>query len=263
MPDQPVPVPGRILAAGDWHGNTRWAERVIWKAETLLADEEHRIVLHLGDFGVWPGCQDYLFKVSAALEQADAVLYFVDGNHEDHDQLDELSDAGFMPPPLWLTRDGRIRWLPRGYRWTWHGRRWLALGGGVSLDRVSRIEGAGWWPQEEITDEQEAGVIAAGPADVMVTHDCPAGIRHVFPQPPSWWDLRDLARSDAHRDRLQRVVGKVQPSHLMHGHLHIAYQRTCDFGYGPVQVTGLDADGKELNYAVLDTRTMEWEAPGA
>lgn len=51
----------------------------------------------------------------------------------------------------------------------------------------------------------------------------------------------------------------VQPSRIMHGHLHRAYQRSCDFGYGPVQVTGLDADGRLRNFAVLDIADMRWE----
>ncbi len=44
----------------------------------------------------------------------------------------------------------------------------------------------------------------------------------------------------------------------MHGHLHRAYQRTCDFGSRPVQVTGLGADGSMRNFAVLDVTGMEW-----
>lgn len=72
----------RIIVAGDWHGNTAWARKVIRRAKTLLADEEPRIILHLGDFGVWPGGQSYLAGVSDALKSADAVLWFVDGNHE-------------------------------------------------------------------------------------------------------------------------------------------------------------------------------------
>jgi hypothetical protein len=45
----------------------------------------------------------------------------------------------------------------------------------------------------------------------------------------------------------------------MHGHLHRAYQRTCDFGYGPVQVTGLAADGSLRNFAVLDVASITWQ----
>jgi hypothetical protein len=44
----------------------------------------------------------------------------------------------------------------------------------------------------------------------------------------------------------------------MHGHLHRAYQRSCDFGYGPVEVTGLAGDGVLRNFAVLDTELMTW-----
>ena len=52
----------------------------------------------------------------------------------------------------------------------------------------------------------------------------------------------------------------VRPAHIIHGHLHKGYTRRADFGYGPVQVTGLAADGSQLNYAVLNVRDMEWEA---
>lgn len=43
---------------------------------------------------------------------------------------------------------------------------------------------------------------------------------------------------------------------------HMAYQRVCDFGWGPVEVTGLDRDGgRGPNWAVLDTKSMTWEVP--
>jgi len=272
------PDPGRIIIAGDWHGNTKWALHVIWMAKEVLADEDPRVILHLGDFGIWPGPagREYRDQVTMALEQADADLLFVDGNHEDftrlaaeeHSQLSAELESGPPPPgpvPVGSGLRGlkaRVSWLPRGYRWSWHGRTWLALGGGVSVDRAIRTEGENWWPQEEITSEQAACVIADGAADVMVTHDCPSGVRHSFPPPPSFWDARDLARSDAHRERLQQIVDAVRPSHLMHGHLHRSYQRMCDFGYGPVEVTGLDCDeGDGANWAVLDVRTMKWETP--
>jgi hypothetical protein len=48
----------------------------------------------------------------------------------------------------------------------------------------------------------------------------------------------------------------------MHGHLHRAYQRDCAFGYGPVEVTGLAADGRLRNFAVLDVAAMRWEHRG-
>lgn len=251
-------APGRILVAGDWHGNRYWALHVVQRVPQLLADERRRLILHLGDFGIWPDedGRHYLTAVSAALGQFGAELWFIDGNHEDFSQLAQMADRAL--PDGRVPVQPHIYHLPRGHRWGWHGRSWLACGGGVSLDRAVRRHGHDWWPQEEITDEQEAAIIADGQADVMVCHDCPATVTHSFPPPPPDWSRADLARNDAHRARLQRIVDAVRPAHLAHGHLHRAYQRTCDFGHGAVQVTGLGADGSKRNFAVLDVTSMEW-----
>src|SRR5689334_6930184 len=119
-------VPSRILVAGDWHGNRYWALNVIHRVPQLLAGEQLRLILQLGDFGIWPGDEGrrYLGAVSTALSQVGAELWFVDGNHEDFTQLAELAASATV-------QDGRIRvrnniyHLPRGHRWAWHGRGWL------------------------------------------------------------------------------------------------------------------------------------------
>lgn len=241
--------PHRIVVAGDWHGNAGHAVHAVAKAAHLLKPAtEPGLIIQLGDFGLWPGTAGAWFinQVMMVCAKANMRVWFIDGNHEDFTQLEKF-------------RDGQvIKWLPRGTRWCWHGRRWLALGGAVSPDKAIRVEGESWWPEEEITGQQAANVIAGGPADVMVTHDCPSKVTHTFPIPPSWWDEKDLARSDAHRERLQGVVDAVQPEYVMHGHLHRAYERTTDFGYGPVRVTGLDMDGTPGNLGVLDVESMTW-----
>jgi hypothetical protein len=83
-------------------------------------------------------------------------------------------------------------------------------------------------------------------------------VEHRFPRPLAGWAPEDQSRAQAHRERLQRITDAVTPTHLTHGHLHRAYQRSCDFGYGDVQVTGLAADGVLRNFAVLDTEHMSW-----
>jgi hypothetical protein len=93
----------------------------------------------------------------------------------------------------------------------------------------------------------------------MVTHECPAGIDHAFPPAPPEWSPADLRRSDAHRGLLREVVLAVRPRWLMHGHLHLSYQRQVDLGRGPIEVTGLDCDGAESgNWAILDITSMRW-----
>lgn len=253
-------APRHIVVAGDWHSNEAWALSVIRRVPSLLAAEPRRLIVQLGDFGIWPDAAGhaYLSRVSAALAEVSAELWFIDGNHEDFPQLERLARDGGRTPDGREEIRPRLFHLPRGHRWAWHGRRWLACGGGASLDRAIRTEGVDWWPEEEITDGQEAAVRAGGHAEVLISHDCPSGVAHTFGRAPSSWDPADLARGDAHRRRLQRIVDAVQPGYLMHGHLHRAYQRMADFGYGPVQVTGLDADNRLRNFAVLDVETMAW-----
>ena len=249
-------APRRVVVAGDWHGQTGCALDIIRRVPELLSGEPARIIVQLGDFGVWPGHGggEYLRRLDRALKHVDAAVCFIDGNHEHHPRLEQLPRVAGMGQ---LT--DRIWHLPRGHRWVWHGRTWLALGGAVSLDRVGRTEGRDWWPQETITPGQAHHAIHDGPAEVMITHDCPASVRHSFPPPPTWWAVEDLQRNQEHRELLQSVVDAVRPEYLMHGHLHMAYDREIAMEHGPVRVTGLAADGDRGNAAVLDVETMEWE----
>jgi hypothetical protein len=243
--------PRRVIVAGDWHANTRHAVRVIGAAGRILYGEPEPLIIHLGDFGVWPGRDDYLAGVRQACGRQGVKAWFVDGNHEWHPRLSELLDGD------------PVRWLPRGTRWNWHGRAWLALGGAASVDRALKEPVGRWWPEEEITGRQAADAVAGGPAHVMVTHDAPAGVPYSLPPPPPAWDLADLARSGRHRERLQGVVDQVRPGWLAHGHLHLASQRLTEFGYGSCEVTGLDRDGgRGPNWAVLDVKTMTWGETG-
>lgn len=250
--------PDRVIVAGDWHGSW-WALGVIRQAARLPPP---RYLLQLGDFGFRVPSAGLSVIASAAVKAA-VTIWVVDGNHEDHPGLAAAaaktagtSDAG-GPVPL----AHGVYHLPRGFRWRWHGRTWLAAGGAVSVDRAARTEGTDWWPQEQMTEEQAALIAAGGPADVLACHDRPAGVPYTYPPAPGWWDTADLARSLVHCERLQRLVDQVRPRHVMHGHLHDYYRLEPVMGHGPVEVTCLDRDGRAGNWQVLDVRSMEWE-PG-
>jgi hypothetical protein len=259
--------PRTVVVAGDWHGNTRWATDMVDTLDELLPDEPRRLVLHAGDFGVWPCGENYLRQLTYALEDVGAELWFVDGNHEWFPRLRQRSiahggDGGLTGRDQVPVTD-RISWLPRGFRWEWHGRSWLALGGAVSVDRADRDEGVSWWADETITQEQAQWVAEGGPAEVMLCHDAPASVPLRLPPPGRSWASRDLARGDRHRERLQDVVDVVRPTHLIHGHYHVGHQQTVPMAHGPVEVTGLDRDGAlDGNHRVLDVRDMRWLTGG-
>lgn len=227
--------PSRIALAGDWHGNTLAALAAIERA----ARERAAGVLHLGDFGIWPGLagRRFLDGIEDALRRHGMWLAFVDGNHEDFVQLEAIP---VQPSGTRWVRPG-IRHLPRGFRWQWHGKTWLALGGATSLDRLRRRELVDWWPQEAITWPQAERAIAGGQVDFMVTHDAPARA-DVPGLDPSLWDVGELLVAERHRELLQRIVDAVGPSQLWHGHMHVRYSTTVTTPAGPCRVDGLDCD---------------------
>lgn len=263
--------PEKVLVAGDWHGNTRWALNVIWESKELLDSEDEKIILQCGDFGVWSGeaGDAYLQQLDFALGQAGACLLFIDGNHEDHDRIASWRERGYpqlatASPLVNGVRLGRIQHLPRGHRWQWHGRTWLACGGASSPDRAWRerrqaVTGVQlWWPQECITPADEDR--CAGPAEVLLSHDRPARAGLSLPPWPREWDDADRARSDASREAVQRICERTGVRHVIHGHYHLPFSSGVhDLGYDRVQVSQLGMDGTADNYRILNVREMRWE----
>lgn len=272
--------PNRVVLAGDWHGNTGWACHVVEQAAKLLADEEQKVILHAGDFGVWPGQagRSYLDEVARVLWLHRIKLLFADGNHEWHPELIALREeelrkgndglvsidrednttqsfTGLVPLDREDGGSPRIFWAPRGYRWTWHGKTWMALGGAVSVDAAMRVKGKSWWPEETFTGEQLKHATRPGKVHVMLTHDSPSAVRMSFGELPRAWDIMDVARSTAHREQLQSVVDKIKPEVLVHGHYHQSVRQTIE-PYG-TQVIGLDMDGVDGNYTLFDTRELK------
>jgi hypothetical protein len=254
--------PRRVLVCGDWHASLRWGIGVVEQLPALLPDEAAPIIVHTGDFGVWRDQRGtrFLGNLTRALREFNAEVWFVDGNHEDHDELDLLRAA--TPPGRRVPVTDRIFYLPRGHRWTWHDRTWIALGGAVSINKPNFTPGLDWFPQEQLTYQQAQAACADGPADVVIAHDCPWGVDLRLPYPPHLYGWTDalLDESDRHRILLSHAAEQLRPRWWMHGHYHKAHQSNVDLGWGPMQVTGFDCNGAYTdNYRVLDVKAMQWE----
>jgi Calcineurin-like phosphoesterase superfamily domain len=253
--------PERIMVAGDTHCNTRWTVGLVETAARLKVDR----ILQVGDFGFWndSGGQYFMDCVQLALEAKGLYLEAIDGNHEDYAWMGSWREPGYpATTAVHVPGHNRIWHLPRGHTWEWHGRSWLACGGATSVDRALRTYGEDWWPEEEISEEQEHQIIASGKHDVMVTHDCPAEVVMALPPARREW-LPYMPAAEAHRERLSRIVNAVQPSYLLHGHYHRLYGRPVEMPYGTCQVTGLGMDETVESYRILNVRTMEWETGSA
>ncbi len=254
--DSPLAQPQRVALAGDWHGNLIWGTLGIQHARELGAD----VIVHTGDFG-YRFSSDFLTGITAALDVMGMHLLFVDGNHENHDWLLGLpiGDDGLRR----ITH--RIWHLPRGFRWEWDGIRFLALGGAHSVDRPFRQPGVSWWPQETIGRGDVARAVAGGHADVLISHDVPAG--PIIPgiddrSEPAPFPPLEIIRANEHRQVLRGVVDQVRPSQVWHGHYHVRYDTVADLGYGPVIVNGLDCDGTSLDKNVVVVDLDDLRPPG-
>lgn len=240
----PLSEPERIAFVADWHGSASWGVSAIEYAAEHGAD----VILHLGDFG-YRFESRFLRALTAALNRADMPLLFIDGNHESYPTLLRYPIRGNGLRQL----TDRIWHLPRGFRWDWAGRRFLALGGAHSVDRPWRTPQVSWWPQETITTAEAEHAIAGGVADVLLSHDCPDGV-DIPGLRPDRFPAAEIRAADQHRRVLRAVVDEVRPLAVWHGHYHQAYERIVDFGWGPMSVRGLDCDGTSMaaNVTVID-----------
>ena len=232
-------TPERIAIAGDWHADTDYGVAAIEHA----AKRDVTVLVHLGDFG-YNFTDAYLDALDEALRRQGIVLGFVDGNHENFDRL--LSWPVSADGLRYLRQ--RIVHLPRGFRWRWSQTRCLAVGGAYSIDRFLRTPGRSWWAQETITEQQAAEIAAAGGAEVMFCHDCPAGIEVPGAARDRFYCPADeLARSQQHRERLRFIVDAVRPARLWHGHFHHRYQSLLHGGDYRTVVDGLGKNGDPVD----------------
>jgi len=235
----------KIAYAGDWHANKHWATIAIQYARENGA--EH--ILHLGDFGYdfSPGFRN---AVELALSQAHINLWFVDGNHENFNWLygQKAFDDGRRP----ISK--HVYHLPRGYQWNWNGNQFMAVGGAYSVDRKWREENISYWLDEEITDEEVEKACAGERADILISHDCPTGA--IIPgiddsEPNTMFPAWAIAAAQQHRGQLRKMVDVIQPKEIWHGHYHRRYDTLANFGYGSVDVHGLDMDATRLEDNVV------------
>lgn len=247
-----------ILIAGDIHGNLshlRYLNRV---ADGEGAEK----IFQVGDFGYWEHMRDgveFLDKANDLAVKSGVDLYFLDGNHDKTSLLlekyTERDSEGFI-----IVRE-HVKYAPRGHRWTWDGTRFIALGGAYSVDKDYRLKleaqkkrpEAYWFPEEEMTDEDMAKILAAPdyvewwehemsmvevrhPVHVILAHDKPRASNPM-------WNRKTFPECLPNQDRLQMAVMALQPRLFVHGHLHYRYTDTIPCGdERNTRVEGLHCD---------------------
>jgi hypothetical protein len=243
------PDPVKLMIAGDWHGNYSWARKALWIANKRGVDT----IVQLGDFGYWPNRgrpndleadPGFVNGLAAELRRYGGMrLFWVDGNHENHDMLNPGSGSEV------------IQHLPRGFRWQWWGKTWMSVGGGVSVDKKWRKQGVSWFPEETLTPEQFEYCLRDGTVDIIVSHDCPdkVAIPGIHGQEktgdvPSLFPPEAIAESEAHRALLGQIVDHTHTRRVFHGHYHRRYNGARE---PDTRIIGLAEDASQMNHNTL------------
>jgi hypothetical protein len=208
-------TPNVVAVCGDWHANAEYAVAAVNRCAANSAD----VIIHVGDFG-WTFQDNFMRRVNKALRRCGITLGFIAGNHDDHRFLAELETAR---PDSVIPLQSNILYIPRNYRWSWNGLSFLALGGAHSIDKPFRREGREWWPGETITWQEAEQAVTGGHADVMICHDCPAGIDIpglLDPEKMPHAMQLELPPAQEHRELLRSVIDVVRPGTLYAGHYH-------------------------------------------
>jgi len=212
-------------------------------------------ILVVGDFGMWPGFGgiQFLDEINEYARPLNINIFALPGNHEDHDQWEWWVNS------TTATKDNQgftyirsnLLISPKVHNWKWGDKRFFIAGGAVSIDRQWRTEGKTWWRNEVLSEKELASVQEyRGPdIDYLFTHDCsdytPWGFR-LDPDPSSL----------AHRLLIDQVIKAVRPRMQFHGHMHRKYDwinTASHDGARQTQTFGLDCDGEDNSWGILDT----------
>jgi Icc-related predicted phosphoesterase len=240
----------RVFVLGDTHGREDAIDLSVRVAKTEGCD----LIIQVGDFGYWPHLPSgkaFMTFVEETCAKYGVTLWWLDGNHENHDLLEVLVDEHGYDAPIELSP--HVIYLPRSCRWTWDDVSFMALGGAYSIDKARRTPHVSWWPGETITAGDVERAIAGGPVDVLLTHDAPLGVTP-WAERASIDRRKDLwPESKANREALTAVFDAVKPSLLVHGHYHRRYTDHI----GETRIEGLAADGDPGSAIVLDTDELK------
>lgn len=246
-------VMDKIIVAGDWHGNAHWAAQIVKRARELGISR----IIQCGDFGLWDHTDDgveYLDRLNLVCRENQVKVYWVDGNHENHDRLQWYDKHNAKDEVGRVYIRSNVLHLPRGIKWTYgSGRTLTAVGGAHSIDKGFRRAGVSWWAGEQLRDEEVKHKVKEGPIDYLFTHDCPTNA-------PFLHRIKPDLDSQIHRQRMNDVGRKVQPKIWFHGHMHEKYEYFFEHQTGLARVYGLEADGDQYNWGILfvNEERFEW-----
>lgn len=189
-----------ILFVGDVHG--AWGNL----QDAINAHPEVDAVVQVGDFGVFPNIG---IQPPAVFNKP---VFFIDGNHENHEYLSALTDNEIAKG---------VTYLPRATQHIIDGRTINVMGGAQSIDQHHRIEGRDWFRGEIPSFEQMSQFLELPAADIIVTHTAPLAVVRAM----GYIDCNDPVSRDL---EFVRTHIEYTPKVWFFGHWHRPFDKVID-----------------------------------
>jgi hypothetical protein len=218
-------------------------------------------IIQVGDWGFLNRGPELMQMLHRTLNKYAIEMWWLDGNHENFDLMEYLGIHTDADEPVPCT--SRITYLPRGYAWEEDGVGFMAFGGASSVNRPDLTAGFSWFPQEliRVSDIDRAQANADRQrVDVLFSHEGPSTPRlmNFLEQSKGFWDDTELNVSAQNRLMLEEVIEFVEPSIVIHGHYHWAYNAM----WNDTAIVGLDKSSNTSSLVIFDTEKLmeEYEA---
>lgn len=239
------------LIIGDIHADIDNLEKLFGIAVLNDCDK----IFQLGDFGVFPHLPEYsnfLPNVSALATKFNIPLYFIKGNHDNHEILCKYTEITELHPNVFF--------IPNCVKFEIDGISVIGVGGAYSIDKHHRKEGVDWWRDEEISTKDVYEAMRLGFVDIILSHDAP-----VTSNIDDYCDFYPIAETWENRRKLQAIVDEVCPKMLIHGHYHRNLKCVANFSinenvvYFPSNCLGANVNRLADQYYILDTDKFKEE----
>lgn len=207
-----------FIISGDTHGTLDLGKIVKFfdEHESEYNDEDYLIIC--GDVCACGFMASDEAETRKVLRNLPVTTLFVDGNHENFEQLNSYSVDTWNGGKVHFIESGIIH-LMRGQVYDIDGTRFFTFGGAYSIDKASRTEGVTWFP-EEIPNrkEYEEGwhnlEKADWQVDYILTHTGPREVVAAM-------GYGELSDGEVElRQYLQRVADNTEFTAWYFGHFH-------------------------------------------
>ena len=216
-----------IHICGDTHGlyDQRKLDALAYQYKATPPTEQVYLII-LGDAGIVfnpyvPDGEEK--KIKKWYHDRPWTTLFVDGNHENFDRLYDLPTEPMFGGTVSRYSE-KIIWLRRGEIYNIDGHKFFVMGGAVSVDRASRIEGKSWWSREVPSHaEFEYGLDNLdkhdNKVDYILAHNCPVKVSLAYMRSmniQAWME----PKMDAVGQYLDVVSEKTEFKKFYYGHWH-------------------------------------------